>query len=511
MKLLSIIILLNSINLFSQHLIYTTNRSIIECEIDTTTFSLDNITYKRYDRAGYFQMKKSQILFIKDFKGNFLFPKEVVGIESSKRLHLPNSTHYSRDENKKVFPNIDAGQKEGYSICNACFDFSSPLPDQQIENILAQQALVDTRLYCEILYEDKRLEHVNSVLKKVLYNWPEEKRGFKYRVQIYRGEPNAFAIPGGNLIISDGMLDLIESDLELEAVLAHEVAHVEKRHQLRQYYFIQNQKTIGFMAGFISLIFARAAGEKVSAESIFNLTNLITDIVVNIRKNGYSREIEEEADLMALLYFQKQSMSLVPMKNIWGKLADYTFNRGSDLYNTNGDHPSTMKRITQIEQSETTILKQPIIFECQENISVDKTKIKVVEVSPHFNFEIKVINLMPSSTENNQMQLSFIGHIDNELSTNSYRIKEIVLTSVKNNIEIKLEGSENFLLPNLSRKEYFFKSTLDFQKAKILKSVLDTRANMDLKLNVERINVERNGKIENIIYSEVKFSVRKII
>lgn len=44
---------------------------------------------------------------------------------------------------------------------------------------------------------------------------------------------NAFALPGGNIYITRGMLDRLDNEAELAVVLGHEVAHVSKRHYAR--------------------------------------------------------------------------------------------------------------------------------------------------------------------------------------------------------------------------------------------------------------------------------------
>lgn len=49
-------------------------------------------------------------------------------------------------------------------------------------------------------------------------------------VVIMRPEPNAMVVPGGKVIVHSGLLDIMQSDEELAAVLSHEVAHVVARH-----------------------------------------------------------------------------------------------------------------------------------------------------------------------------------------------------------------------------------------------------------------------------------------
>src|SRR6266403_2509546 len=47
-------------------------------------------------------------------------------------------------------------------------------------------------------------------------------------------EPNAFALPGGPVYISRGLLVLTNSDDELAGVLGHEIGHVARRHAVRR-------------------------------------------------------------------------------------------------------------------------------------------------------------------------------------------------------------------------------------------------------------------------------------
>ena len=54
---------------------------------------------------------------------------------------------------------------------------------------------------------------------------------WKFTFQIVdQEEPNAFAIPGGGIYVSRGLLILPEREDELAGVLAHEIAHVTQRH-----------------------------------------------------------------------------------------------------------------------------------------------------------------------------------------------------------------------------------------------------------------------------------------
>jgi predicted Zn-dependent protease len=57
-----------------------------------------------------------------------------------------------------------------------------------------------------------------------------------YRVQLLDlPEANAFALPGGRIFITTALLDLADSEAEVAAILAHEIAHVDLRHCIERY------------------------------------------------------------------------------------------------------------------------------------------------------------------------------------------------------------------------------------------------------------------------------------
>lgn len=91
---------------------------------------------------------------------------------------------------------------------------------------------------------------------------------------------NAFALPGGTIVVTDELVKLAEKDDEIAGVLAHEIGHVEGRHSLNQLYRILG---IGFMIGVIggdaSQIVDEAIGQAVTLQTL-----------------AYSRGFEADAD-----------------------------------------------------------------------------------------------------------------------------------------------------------------------------------------------------------------------
>ena len=116
---------------------------------------------------------------------------------------------------------------------------------------------------------------------------------WKFSFQIVnQSEPNAFAIPGGGIYVSRGLLALLNREDELAGVLAHEIAHVTQRHSARQ-------QRKGILPGLLSLpgnVVGNVVGEDLGA-----LINAPIDTVGGAWLSRYSRSQESESDRIGIL------------------------------------------------------------------------------------------------------------------------------------------------------------------------------------------------------------------
>lgn len=114
-------------------------------------------------------------------------------------------------------------------------------------------------------------------------------------------EVNAFAAPGGLILVSRGLVRCCRSEDALAAVLAHEVAHVEKQHGLKAI------RTGRLTSGLTVL--AAEAGKNLGGEKLAEVTKAfegsIGDVVGTLVNSGYSRSQEFEADAAAVRIMQK--------------------------------------------------------------------------------------------------------------------------------------------------------------------------------------------------------------
>ena len=106
----------------------------------------------------------------------------------------------------------------------------------------------------------------------------------RYRLEFRSGSvgANAFAMPGGTVIVTDRMAE-IATPAELDAVLAHEIGHVERRHGLQQ---ILRKSTLAI----ILVMVGPDAG---------TISELAQGLPAVLLDSGYSRAFEREADRFA--------------------------------------------------------------------------------------------------------------------------------------------------------------------------------------------------------------------
>lgn len=139
---------------------------------------------------------------------------------------------------------------------------------------------------------------------------------------------NAFALPGGTIVITDGMIKQSESDDELLAVLAHEIGHVELRHAMR--HVLQSSA----VAVLVATVTADAA----------SLSAAVAGLPAVLAQARYSREFETEADDFAFELLKRHDISPAAFASIMERLAA---DRGEQerAWSFIASHPVTAERV----------------------------------------------------------------------------------------------------------------------------------------------------------------------
>ncbi|MCP4006636.1 MAG: M48 family metalloprotease [bacterium] len=98
---------------------------------------------------------------------------------------------------------------------------------------IGKEASKDVAAQIGLIDNDELTAYVNAIGSKLLRSIPRRSFDYKFRV-VDQVEPNAFALPGGFIFVSRGLLALANDEDELACVLGHEITHVTKRHAAAQ-------------------------------------------------------------------------------------------------------------------------------------------------------------------------------------------------------------------------------------------------------------------------------------
>lgn len=192
-----------------------------------------------------------------------------------------------------------------------------------------------------------------------------DRQNIKYSFKVLNTkEINALAVPGGYIYLFKGLVDLMQTDDELAAVLAHEVTHVVKRHSVNQ---IEKQLAM-------TLVFAVAFGDKAM---------LLQNLTQQALMSGYSRSDERQADEFGFIYARKAGYNPYGMFVTMGKLNDLA-GESKGNYGLFSSHPEPEARVKAIEKYIQKLnIKQTIQ-------TTDKSTYSVVDGNWRFNVSKKV-------------------------------------------------------------------------------------------------------------------------
>lgn len=160
---------------------------------------------------------------------------------------------------------------------------------------------------------------------------------------------NAFCMPGGKIVVYEGLLPVTQDEASLAVVLGHEIAHAVAKHSAEQ---MSTQIKQQYGTQIVSQVLNQVAP---NSTTLTGLAGLAAQMGFSFANLKYSRDNETEADVMGLIFVAMAGYD--PQKAIpfWQRMAASNGgNSGSDLFS---DHPSDAKRIATLQQMMPEALK----------------------------------------------------------------------------------------------------------------------------------------------------------
>jgi predicted Zn-dependent protease len=152
---------------------------------------------------------------------------------------------------------------------------------------------------------------------------------------------NAFALPGGYVYVTRGLLALVSTEAELAGVLGHEIGHVTARHTAQRY---SASVAGGLAAGVLGLLIGADVGQNYAVGALLA---------------GYSRDQELEADTLGVRYLTRTNYDPNGMSSFLAKLqadsalsAELAGQPGkADSFDAMQSHPRTADRVREAIQA----------------------------------------------------------------------------------------------------------------------------------------------------------------
>ncbi len=156
----------------------------------------------------------------------------------------------------------------------------------------------------------------------------------EYPVQVdvvHSQEVNAFALPGGHIIVYDGILHSMKSYEELAALLGHEYAHVKLRHSTRN---ILRQASV-------TILLYTLMGD------VSGLGAYVLQHAASLNNLQYSRELEQQADAEGFALMKQKQIDATGMLRLFETLKK---ENTADMPSFLSTHPATEDRIEFIRE-----------------------------------------------------------------------------------------------------------------------------------------------------------------
>ncbi len=210
--------------------------------------------------------------------------------------------------------------------------FSVPFISKETELAMGQEA--DKQVIAQFgLYEDKVLQlYVNDIGQKLVSELSDKEFNKYFFKVVDSSEINAFALPGGYIYVTRGILATINNEAELAGILGHEIGHVTQHHGAKQIV-----RAIGAQ---ILAIGGAIASPKNAGEWLMVSTQMFNQINL-----GYGRDAELESDAHGLLSAYQAGYDPRSMVDFLKGLRQQEMMSGQSYHSFQSTHPDTKERV----------------------------------------------------------------------------------------------------------------------------------------------------------------------
>ncbi|HEY3857063.1 MAG TPA: M48 family metallopeptidase [Verrucomicrobiae bacterium] len=212
---------------------------------------------------------------------------------------------------------------------------------EEIEKLQKQGILLD---------DSNSVAQLTSLAQPLVKVLPAERRDVKFYISNI-ADPNAFALPGGSIVVNKGLLQMMHKPEQLLGVLGHELAHQTKRHAIRK-----RISAAGPLVLFGVFLHSNSGAG--------NLLAIGSGLMVY---QGFSQEYETEADETGWDYLVAANIDPRGMIEAFKKLKEAEEKPGAGSFGPQAlqSHPATQKRIERLQEKWDKLARKSGFIELQ--------------------------------------------------------------------------------------------------------------------------------------------------
>lgn len=171
---------------------------------------------------------------------------------------------------------------------------------------------------------------IDSIVNRICEGSELERKSIQVHI-LKSADVNAFALPGGHLVVLSGLINDADSPEALAGVLAHEIAHIERKHVSKR---LVKELGMTALAGMAS---GGAGGE------------VVRQAVKTLSSSAFDRKMEKEADLKSVDYMVNAEIDPIPFSELMDHFAEDQPELLSDL-SWLSTHPDSKERALYIRE-----------------------------------------------------------------------------------------------------------------------------------------------------------------
>lgn len=182
------------------------------------------------------------------------------------------------------------------------------------------------------------LNYIETLGYKLVASSDHQNQAFKFFV-IADQTLNAFAAPGGFIGVNSGLIQAAQSESELAAVLAHEIAHITQRHMARAFDAARRQSLATTAAILAALLLGQSSSDLAKAA-------ITTGMAANAQMQiNFTRGNEEEADRLGIQALANTGYDPEGMASFFERMEKAARLYGPQLPEFLSTHPVSVSRI----------------------------------------------------------------------------------------------------------------------------------------------------------------------